>query len=54
MSDLEKEHKRIVSQYDKNKSQHLEKQADRMLKDDQENEKLRQYKMKTDFFDLFN
>jgi len=54
MKDLEKEHKRIVSEYDKVKSNQLEKLADQMLKNDKEREKLKKYNVSPDIFDLFS
>lgn len=49
-----KKHDRIVKDYDKEKSKHLDRLATKMLKDDERNEKLKGYKMKIDPFDLFN
>ena len=53
MKDLEEKHRRIVTQYDQEKSKHLEKQANKLLKDDEVSEKLRSFDIQGDFFDLF-
>lgn len=54
MKDLEEKHKRIVTQYDKSRSEHLEQQANKMLKNAEESDKLRTFAIKGEFFDLFN
>jgi|GEM_PF-5647690 len=54
MKDLEEKHKRIVDDYSKEKSKHLEKEANKMLKNDEHSEKLRAFALKGEFFDLFN
>jgi hypothetical protein len=54
MKDLEEKHQRIVSQYSQEKSKHLEKQANYLLKNDEKSEKLRTFAVKGDFFDLFD
>ena len=42
-----KKHNQIVNDYDKIKSRHLEKLANKMLKDDEKNELLRKYNIIT-------
>lgn len=51
--EIEEKHKRFVSNYSKEKSKHLEKKANKMLKQDEDNQKLKTYKMKGSFLDLF-
>lgn len=51
--EIERKHKRLVSNYSKEKSKHLEKQANKILKQDEESNKLKSYKMKGSFLDLF-
>jgi|DEB0MinimDraft_10_1074344.scaffolds.fasta_scaffold321065_2 threonine dehydratase len=51
--DIERKHKRLVSNYSQEKSKHLEKQANKMLKNDENNQKLKSYKIKGSFLDLF-
>jgi hypothetical protein len=46
-------HDKIVQDYDNQKRKHLERQATKMLKDDERNEKLKEKDIKTDFFDKF-
>ena len=53
MKDLEEKHKRIVDNYSKEKSKHLEKQATLMLKNDEKKEKLSKFSIEGEFFDLF-
>lgn len=48
-----KKHTAILADYKKSKSRHLDKLATRILKDDEKKEKLRQYKIKGKFLDLF-
>ena len=48
-----KKHDQIVNDYDKIKSKHLEKLANKMLKDDEKNDKLRGKNIKGDFLDKF-
>ena len=48
-----KKHDKIVNDYDNQKRKHLEKQATKMLKNDERNEKLKEKDIKTDFFDKF-
>ena len=54
MKDLEGKHNRIVNNYQREKSNHLEKQANFMLRNDEQKDKLRKYSVKGDFFDLFD
>ena len=46
-------HKNILLDYKKSKSNHLDKLATRILKDDEKKEKLKTYKIKGNFLDLF-
>lgn len=46
-------HDKIIQDYDKQKQKHLERQATKMLKDEERNDKLREKDIKTDFFDKF-
>jgi len=48
-----KKHKKIVTDYDKQKNKHLEKLATRMLKDDDKNAQLKGKTISTNFLDLF-
>ena len=48
-----KKHDKIVRDYDEVKSKHLEKLANRMLKDDEKNSMLRSKVIKGDFLDKF-
>ena len=48
-----KKHDKIVRDYDKIKSKHLEKLASKMLKDEDKNNKLRSKKIKGDFLNNF-
>lgn len=48
-----KKHKEIVDNYEKTKSNHLEKLATKMLKIDERNEKLREKSINIDIFKLF-
>jgi hypothetical protein len=46
-------HDKIVNDYDKIKSKHLDKLAGKMLKDDEKNQKLKEKNINPDFLDLF-
>ena len=46
-------HKDIVKDYKKTKSNHLDKLANRILKDDKKKEDLKKYKLSKKFFDIF-
>ena len=46
-------HDQIVNDYDKIKSKHLEKLANKMLKDDEKNNKLKSKNIKGNFLDKF-
>ncbi len=46
-------HSKIVNDYDKQKSNHLEKLANKILKDDEKIEKLKSKKINKGFLDLF-
>jgi|TARA_R110000765_G_scaffold273000_1_gene371678 hypothetical protein len=48
-----KKHDQIVNDYDKIKSKHLEKLANKMLKDDDKNQKLKSKNIKGNFLDKF-
>ena len=54
MKDLEEKHSRIVDNYSIEKSKHLEKQANFMLKNQEQGDELRKYSVKGEFFDLFD
>lgn len=54
MKDSEEKHRRIVDNYSQEKSKHLEKSATFMLKAKEHEDKLRNYKIKGEFFDLFD
>ena len=47
-------HKDIVDDYKKTKSKHLEKLATKMLKNDEKQEKLKDYKINLNIFDDYN
>jgi hypothetical protein len=53
MKDLGEKHKRIVSQYDQEKSKHLEKLANQMLKNEEKADKLKGKAISNKFWDLF-
>jgi|TARA_R110002050_G_scaffold6091_2_gene25889 hypothetical protein len=46
-----KNHSKIVKDYDTQKEKHLEKLATKMLKNDEKAEKLKKYKIKSNFLD---
>jgi hypothetical protein len=48
-----KKHDRIVNDYDKIKSRHLEKLANKMLKDEERRDNLRSKPIKGNFLDKF-
>ncbi|MDA9268254.1 hypothetical protein N9P60_00650 [bacterium] len=48
-----KNHNKLVNDYDKQKSKHLDKLASKMLKDDEKNQKLKEKIINTNFLDLF-
>lgn len=48
-----KKHDKLVNDYNKQKSKHLDKLATKMLKDDEKNQKLKEKNINTDFLDLF-
>lgn len=48
-----KKHSRIKKDYAKEKSKHLERQADKMLENDEKNRRLREKKVKGDFLKNF-
>ena len=48
-----KKHDKLVNDYSKQKSKHLDKLATKMLKDDEKNQKLKEKNINTDFLDLF-
>ena len=48
-----KKHNQIVNDYEKIKSRHLEKLANKMFKDDEKNNKLKSKNIKGDFLDKF-
>lgn len=50
---LDKKHHKITQDYDKQKSKHLERLTDKMLKDDDKAQKLKSKPIKGDFLDNF-
>ena len=48
-----KEHHKIIKDYEKQKSRHLEKLADRILKDDEKLQRLKEKNINPDFLNLF-
>ena len=50
---LNKKHHKIVKDYDKQKSKHLEKLADKILKNDEKSNQLKSKLMKGDFLKNF-
>ena len=48
-----KKHNKIINDYDKIKSRHLEKLANKMLKDDEKNNKLKSNQLKGNFLNKF-
>jgi hypothetical protein len=48
-----RKHDKIVKDYSKEKSKHLEKLANRMLEDQEKFDKLREKKINNKFLDLF-
>tara|TARA_R110000772_G_scaffold67262_2_gene149342 strand:- start:44 stop:214 length:171 start_codon:yes stop_codon:yes gene_type:complete len=50
---LDKKHHKITQDYDKQKSKHLERLTDKMLKDDEKNQKLKSKPIKGNFLDNF-
>ena len=46
-------HKNIIKDYKKVKSNHLDKLANRILKDDNKKEELKKYKLSKKFLDIF-
>jgi signal recognition particle subunit SEC65 len=48
-----KKHSKIVNDYDKQKSKHLEKLANKMLENDEKLSKLKGKNINTNFLDLF-
>ena len=47
-------HKELFSKYDLNKSKQLEKNATKMLKDDERNQKLKEKSVSNNFFKIFD
>ena len=50
---VKKKHDNIVNDYDKQKSNHLEKLAKKMLDNDEKFNRLREKRINDDFLDLF-
>jgi hypothetical protein len=48
-----KQHDKLVKDYDRQKSEHLDKLATRMLKNDEKTQKLKDKKISTNFLKLF-
>jgi len=49
-----KKHNKLVKDYDKQKSEHLEKLATKIIKNDERNQKLKEKNINTNFLNLFN
>lgn len=48
-----RKHDKIVKDYEKTKERHLEKLADKMLEKDEQNNRLKEKQINTDFLKLF-
>ena len=48
-----RKHDKIVKDYDKTKEKHLEKLADKMLEKEEQNQRLKEKQINTDFLELF-
>jgi len=48
-----KKHNKLVKDYDRQKSEHLDKLASKMLKNDEKMQKLKDKQINTDFLKLF-
>ena len=48
-----KKHDKLVKDYDRQKSEHLDKLATQMLKNDDKNQRLKDKKINTNFLNLF-
>ena len=48
-----KQHEKLVKDYDRQKSEHLDKLATKMLKNDEKIQKLKDKKISTNFLKLF-
>ena len=48
-----KQHEKLVKDYDRQKSEHLDKLATKMLKNDEKMQKLKDKKISTNFLKLF-
>lgn len=48
-----KKHSKLVKDYDRQKSEHLEKLATQMLKNDDKNQRLKEKKISNNFLKLF-
>jgi len=48
-----KKHNKLIKEYDKQKEQHLEKLASKMLKNDEKLQKLKEKKINPKFLNLF-
>ena len=48
-----KKHNKLVKDYDKQKSEHLEKLATKMIKNDERNQKLKEKNINNNFLNLF-
>ena len=48
-----KKHNKLIKDYDKQKSEHLEKLATKMIKNDERNQKLKEKNINTNFLNLF-
>ena len=48
-----RKHDKIVKDFDKTKEKHLERLADKMLEKEEQNQRLKEKQIKTDFLELF-
>ena len=54
MKNLSEKHNKLVNNYSLERSKHLERQANLALKQKDHEDKLRQYSIEGNFFDLFD
>jgi len=53
VTSIDKKHHKIIKDYDKQKSKHLERLTDKMLKNDKKNQKLKSKPIKGNFLKNF-
>ena len=53
VTSIDKKHHKIIKDYDKQKSKHLERLTDKMLKNDEKNQKLKSKPIKGNFLKNF-